>query len=861
MLALWRLSTSALAARRKRTVLIVAAVALATALITVVAVMMGSLNDGLRRQVAATLGNADLRVKHAAGAPFDPAVLARVEALPGVALAAPRAVGAVALSNPLKGVSVTVEAYGGDPAREAALVEPRYSEGREPRAAREIVLDPQSASKLEAVVGTELMAKAPTKDGEPAAVERPVTVVGVLFPDPIKIRGKPNASLTMDGLAALIGETPPLQEIRVQLGESVDPEAAARDFERELPADLMVLQTARVTSGIDVNIRANTMIFSLVTTLAYIASGFIILTGLTTNLLEQQRELAILRAVGGTRAQLALMQLITGGVIGALGAMVGVPLGMALAELIFTLVPDQVPRAERVPWESLLASGGGAILSGLLGALMPALEASRVSPLRSLGARARVASARGIIITGLIGAAFIALDLFIISVPTDPSVVFWTHITLGVPLTFLGYFLLGVPLVVALARVIAPVLSLVLRLPRGMLSGAVRATPYRHGFTAGALMVGLAMMTTIWTNGNAVLRDWLGAIQFPDAFVHAWFGLNENAQKKLAALPFVTDTCATTLYKIDTKAFGLEEVRNPPSFFIAFEPESFFRMVKLHWEAGDPAYAQRRIKEGGAAIVAKEFLATRRGFKIGDTLSVTTRGTAHTFEIVGAVSSPGLDVVGAYMDIGRDYNEQAVWSIFGSRDDLKKVFGSDAIHLIQFSMIPGISDLEATTKIKKALGLPTLTVGTGRFVKNEIETMALAGMSAASAIAIGAMLIGSLGVAGVILAAIDARRHEFGVLRAIGAPPGLLARLLISETLIMALAASVLGTALGLHGSAAAMRMWELLAGLKVSLRPPLLPIGAGWALLIGVTLIVVTPMILRVSRTKPRELLASTRG
>lgn len=861
MLALWRLSISGLAARRKRTALLVAAVALSTSLITVVAVMVGSLNDGLRRQVAATLGSADLRVKHAAGAPFDPGVLARVEAMPGVMIAAPRAVAAVEFRNPLNSSAVTVEGYGVDPAREARLVEPRYSEGRGVLAPGEVVLDAQSAAKLGARVGEELGAAGPPREGEPAPVERRVRVVGLLAPDPIKARGKPNATFTMEGLGAVIGETPPLQEIRVQLAERMDPAQAATAFEPELPSDLMVLQTARVTSGIDVNIRANTLIFSLVTTLAYIASGFIILTGLTTNILEQQRELAILRAVGATRGQLALAQIITGAVIGGLGALLGVPLGMALAELIFTLVPDHLPRAERVPWGQLVGSGGGALAAGLLGALIPAVEASRVRPLRSLSARSRTARTRGVVMTGLAGAAFIALDLYIISIPTDPSLVFWTHVTVGVLLTLLGYFLLAVPLVVALGLGLGPMLSVLMRLPRGMLAGAVRATPYRHGFTAGSLMVGLAMMTTIWTNGTAVLRDWVGAIQFPDAFIHAWFGLNENAQKKLAALPFVTDTCATTLYKIDTKAFGLEEVRNPPSYFIAFEPEPFFRMVKLHWEAGDPAYAERRLKEGGAAIVAKEFLATRRGFAVGDSLTVTNRGVTHSFEIVGAVSSPGLDVVGAYMDIGRDYNEQAVWSIFGSRDDLKKVFGSDAIHLIQYSMSPAISEAEAATKVKAALRMPTLTVGSGTFIRREIEKMALAGMSAASAIALGAMLIGSLGVAGVILAAIDARRHEFGVLRAVGAGPGLVARLLFAETLIMGLAACLLGTAMGLHGSLAAMRMWELLAGLQVRLRPPMGPISAGWGLLLGVTLVVVAPMIARVARAKPRELLTSVRG
>jgi len=123
------------------------------------------------------------------------------------------------------------------------------------------------------------------------------------------------------------------------------------------------------------------------------------------------------------------------------------------------------------------------------------------------------------------------------------------------------------------------------------------------------------------------------------------------------------------------------------------------------------------------------------------------------------------------------------------------------------------------------------------------------------------MVIGCLGVVNVVVAGIDARRHEFGVLRAIGAGRGMVARLVLAEVLVIALAACLLGTGMGLQGSWAGVRLYELLVGLELRLAPPLLPIALGCAILVGLTLLFVAPTVVRLARQRPRDLLGATRG
>jgi len=398
-----------------------------------------------------------------------------------------------------------------------------------------------------------------------------------------------------------------------------------------------------------------------------------------------------------------------------------------------------------------------------------------------------------------------------------------------------------------------------LRVPRSLLVSTVSAAPYRNGFTAGALMVGLGIMTSTWTNGSAFLDRWLGAIDFPEAFVHGWLGLDESDQRRIEELDFVDQTCAITLFKIESNAFGVSALKSVKTTFVAFEPEKLFEMTNMHWVAGDPKYAMRRVTEGGAVIVAKEFLVERDEYEVGDMFTITHKGETHEMEIVGAISSPGLDLVRKYFDIGSEYADQAVHSIFGSRDDLKRLFGSDAIHLIQVSLKKdhAISDEDVTAQLRASLDDTMLAVGSGREIIEGITAIGKRTIRIANLVALGAMLVGCLGVGNIVVASIQARRFEFGVVRALGAHGSVLARLIAAEVLLVALTACVLGTLLGIQGAFGGLRLQRFLLGIELPLTPPIGPIASGWGLLISLTLVFVTPMIWRIARAKPRVLLS----
>ncbi len=854
MRAVWLLSINALSGRRTRTVLLVSAVALATTLVAAVSCAMHSLTAGMAQRVTASLGAADIRISDIGEKRFGIDVLEIATADPGVRAASPRLRAPLSLENRESGASATVVGLGILPASEYALVAGRVREGDVVRGAGDIVLDGATAERLGVTIGDELGV---VRWGEAMSV----TVSGIAGSSAMQMVARPEATLHLDTLAEASGYTGKLSEILLALEDERDADAVAARLGALLPESLSADQTTKITSGIAGAMRANRFFFLLVSVLAYIAAGFIVLTGLTTNMLERRRELAIMRCVGSDRRTIALAQLVVGGAVGVGGAVVGVPLGVLLGWLMSVVFPDRLPAGLVLSGSGLMIAAAGSVAAGLIGAVWPAVSAARTSPLESLAARAQHPRRAALLALTALGFVGLLVQLAVVGTAQDGQVLFWSYVTVGMPAMFIGYFLIGAAVVLGVHLVVGGLLSWVLGLPRGLLGASVRATPMRFGFTAGALMVGLAMLTAVWTNGRAVTRDWLGSLEFPQAFVRGWSGIDEGARARIDGLDFVTGTCAITLHRIEDDSFGVKAFnRQIGTTFVAFEPDALFRMVNLHWIEGDQETAAAQLAQGGAILVAKEFTVAA-GYHVGDTYTTSARGEAVSFEIVGVVSSPGLDIVNKYFDIGKEYANQAVHSVFGTRADLERVFGVETIDMVQVSVDDSVSDEAATAGLRAAMGNTPAAVGSGREILDGILEIARSTMWIATIVALFAMGIGCLGVANIVAAGIDARRYEFGVIRAIGAERGMVGRLILGEVVVVALGASILGTAMGVQGAWAGLRLNKLLAGLELQLRPDFGAIALGWVALVAMSLLFALPAVRGVVRTGTRELLSTARG
>lgn len=918
-----RLARSICSARRSRIMLLAGAVALSVVLVSTIACAMASLNAAFRAQIDTQIGTAEARLLPTNGEKFPSTILDEASRWEGVELAVPRLQSTISLVIKLQQYAPVIS---DDPDARHQIVKQRYAvnafvngidpaiefdarpieliAGRYPQQLDEIVIDLRVAQRLSWAYGEQIRTQnAPDLLADPGAYlkkkpislpspsltatqaraynesvgpqigdklvvprlfgrERYLTVVGIAAPAPIG--GKPIAFATIETIDTLARTKKQLSDIELKLMPGVDPQAFVDAHKDAAFPDALLQTTGRITSGVEQNMAASQLGFVLISVIALISAAFIITTGLTTGVAEQQRTLAVLRAIGARRHQLAIAQLLVGLVVAVIGVLMGLPSGIGLAFILSKIFDQQMSQGLVVPPIMLTITVLGAVSAGLLGAMWPAWRAASLSPLRAMTVRATPQAIGGIGLVGFFGAFGVLSMIAIVLTLSDSPYFFWIYAAIGLPAMFLGYFLISVPLIIAITWLSARPISLLFGLPGNLLGGTVRATPYRHGFTAGALMTGIALMIGIWTNGSAAMRDWLGTIEFPDAFAYG-LPLSEEAQDILNSLPFVERTSAISMRAVRTDAFGVQGLSSYKTNFISFEPESFLQMARLEFVQGDQDTAVRKLNEGGAVLVAREFLVAR-GLGVGDTFTcMDNDDTEHQFEIVGVVTSPGLELVSQYFDLGDNFVNQAIGSVFGSRNDMIEIFGMRAAQLIQIDLndpaVERMGDEQTIDEIRKALlGAGVLNVGSGRVIRRQIEAVFTSTLVVFSTVAIGAMLVACFGVANLIIAEVNSRRYEMGVLRAVGASRGQLVRLITAQALIIALTACVLGTGLGIQAAWGGREMNRQVIGIDLENALPLDAIAFAWAVAILLALLAAAPSAMRLGRSQIRSLLLSAR-
>jgi len=118
-------------------------------------------------------------------------------------------------------------------------------------------------------------------------------------------------------------------------------------------------------------------------------AGFVVFNAFSMAVAQRRADLGRLRATGMTRRQVVAMVMLEAGLIGAGGAAVGAAAGVGLSEALIALVKatsemfNRFGHGQISPARLLWAAGLG-IAVALLAALIPALRAARVAPLAAL---------------------------------------------------------------------------------------------------------------------------------------------------------------------------------------------------------------------------------------------------------------------------------------------------------------------------------------------------------------------------------------------------------------------------------------------------------------------------------------------
>jgi len=852
MRAMWHLAIKTLAGRPGRTVLLVLAVALAAMLTVAASAVVGTMSQSVTHIASRLGGLADLTVRHRFGGALSQSLLDEVRSWDEVDLAVARVEGTVTLRVKGTKPKYTPVLRGIEPVGEAQLAPVDFRAGRGLQGDDEVIICPRLAKRLDVKVGDVL--EVIRTDG----IDE-LTVVGLFERPELSVVQRPMAVVSVARAQALLGQPGRLDEISIRVRPGIDAEELAESHADRLSEGAVFRTSASARAGVNRYLRLAGLMLYVLTVVASLSSGFLILTSLTTAVTQQTREMAIYRCIGASRSQLAASQLAAGGLTALGGIALGLPLGLLAAYGLFCRFAADLPSGFSVNPSGLVVAVSGCMLAGLLGAAYPAFLAATARPLEAMTVRARAPRNRHVVVFTVVALALIAVQPVAMSLPIDGEWVVWFWAYAGLPAAFVGCFLLGVPLLVLIARGVAPLLGRALRLPRTLLGQSVLATPVRQGFTGSTLMVSLALLVAVWTVGRSISEGWFAKIKMPDAFAYRFPSFTEGQVEALRKVPAATGVCATTMFPVEVKGmqFGLKEISPPQTLFVATDIEAFVEMMDVEWHEGEKDEALARLAGGRALLVTKQW-STAHGVGVGTTMVIKTGEREEDrveFEVVGVIGSTGIDMAAHRFGVRREAAQSSVSSVFGTRADAGRYFGVKQVNLIVISLDEHVTDEEAMDQLKEAA--PGARVGTSRQMQ-ERGRMAMGRLMAiASALAVGSLILASFGVGNLVVGEVTSRRYEFGVLRAIGSGRGLLGRLVVGQTLIIALVGCVSGTILGLELALVEREFHRRLVGIDYAAHLPWDVIAIGAIVVMVAAVGASLPAIWWLMRQCPRALLA----
>lgn len=854
---MWQLAINNLAGRKGRTLLLILAVALSASLAVMISVMARSMEASILRGIDRLVGRADLRVVPATRqGSVDLALRDWLEGLPEVTLVIPYLETRTILANPENMQEIGVSARAVDARRQADLFHTVLREGRLPEQPGEIALDMLAKERLDARLGMVLDVDGGFGD--------PLTIVGFFNHPPIALVPQFITLVTFEQAEAFDLTPGSVDRLDIVLAGDTDLDGFVARHEPQLPAGVEFQTPSAARAGINRILR--TMNFSLVGViiLVYTSSAFIVVITMTTAVSQRTRELAILRCIGAGRSQIAGAQLLSGLIIAMAGASLGVPLGLMVAHGMAMQEPVFFEAGVVVRWFDITGCVLAAALTGVLGAAYPAWLASRVSPLRALVMRARAGSPRTPWICLAIGLVLIVVPPVMLGLNPDPQQAFWMHAFVGAPITFLGYFLLCLPVLLLLLTIVLPPLARLLHVPPELARGSMKATPLRHALTGGGLMIGLTMLIATWAIGRGSLGSFSDGLKMPQVFAFG-VSISESQLDNIRQIDGINRVCPSAMRSVEllNMQFGIEGFTPPATRFISFQPECFFSMASLDWVRGDPDTALRRLEAGGAILVSREYRLAF-GVDVGDIIEVrsltrdpeTDEQYVVPLEIAGVVSNRGLDLAVQALGMQGTFDEVAVAFLFGSEADGRVHFGIQHFDMAMISLHPHVTDVDAIVDQIRARG--RVEAISGAAVLDEVNNMADRVMWVSSMLALASLLIASAGVGNLVAAEISARKFEYGVIRAIGSPKHLVARLIILQTILVGLVGCLLGSLAGAQAALIREALAERLLGFGYTTAIPWDVAAIGWVLVLAGALLAAALPIRKLVKHHPRELLAA---
>jgi putative ABC transport system permease protein len=645
--------------------------------------------------------------------------------------------------------------------------------GTAPTTPGDVVMDQGTATKYHFTVGDHVRILL-------AGPPQTFTITGLVkFGTADNLAGATIAAFDLPTAQRLFNETGRFDSINVLAQPGADKTTVQHAIARVLPSGVEVVtgQTVANEQSNDIN-QALSFFSTALLVFAFISlfvGGFTIFNTFSIIVGQRTRELALLRIVGASRRQVFRSVLLEAAILGFVASAVGLGLGVLAALGLEALLKGFGISLPSGPLVFEARTVIVAIVVGLgvtvVSAISPARRAVRIPPVAALtdyhGEQGESSRRRIIIgtVISVVGIAALALGL------TKPAI---QLVGLGAVAIFIGIGMLAPtvarPMASALGRPLARAFRISGKLGR---ENSMRS-PRRTAQTASALMVGLALVSTITVFGaslsksatssvdNAVSADYIVTATGSGAG-----GFSNSVASAASAVPGAATT--SSVYS------GEFEFRKSLANMTAISPHDLGATIILRMDAG----------RGASALADNELLID------------TTTANSDNLEVGSVVPVKFAQTGTSTMRIGGIFKPNALLGSF---------LVGDGFFLSHFD-----SPLPVAVLVSTKSGGPSITraldAGLKAYPNIQVQTRAQFEKSQQAqvnqllglvyALLALAVVIALIGIVNTLMLSVFERTHEIGLLRAVGMKRRQVRAMIRAEAVILSLFGAIIGIVVG----------------------------------------------------------------
>jgi putative ABC transport system permease protein len=543
--------------------------------------------------------------------------------------------------------------------------------------------------------------------------------------------------------------------------------------------------------------------------IALFVGGFLIYNAFTMTIVERTQEIGLLRALGLSRAQVTRLILIEAVILGVIGSIAGVAAGVLMARglmlLLGRIIATEIIEVS-VPLDGLLVSVGVGLGVTLVSAFLPALRASRISPLAALRIKGddNPASTPGRL--GL----FAGIELVAVGVLTIYYVPLRSSVAFQVGSGMVFVMLLGATMTVPMA---VQKLERILRVPLIRIFGAegrlgssnIERARGRTSLTVAALMVGIAMVISIGAIGRSFQNDidgWVNSAVGGDLLVRSPVPMQVDFGSRLEAIPGVS---AVT----PARYFGVKRSSADDDLalvFQAIDPATYFKVASFQYaeDKEDAPQIERDLAAG--QLLVSTTVADKYHLKRGDSLTLETRRGVQPFRVAGLVS---------------DFTGQG-YVINGTLETMRRYFGIDDVDRFTLKLAPGAKLSEVKQTIEDKYGKSRhVQVETTEDFRARVRDLTNRAFGLLDVLANIGVVVAALGVINTMMMNVLERQREIGSLRSIGMTRAQIIRMILAEAGAMGAVGAVFGIGFGILLSRVFVTAMQVMSGYRLSFTLP----------------------------------------